>query len=134
MAKVSPKISTYLTLEQLDTLSAAELTYINKHGLGNLTLEYIIFLDDYAILQYWGSLNQKSNHILEWHAHAHFKTFVTLRMLLEDAKYDLTVFYFKVHLDEVHRWQTYDRDKETPSPSTIARLISYFIEPYDATN
>lgn len=127
--KTPQNVKSYLTLEQLDQLSFAELSFISLKGLHNLKALFADFLATNHILDFWKDLDVSDRCALEWKEETFFKTFISLSLIFDGADDCLIVYYFKIHLKEVHRWQSSDQKPADKSPSAIARLLSYFIDP-----
>lgn len=93
----------YLTADQLDRLSMAELDYLILKGVPRLVTEYSQFIDRAKLVYFWVELNRKKHCIIDWKSEDHFKAFVTLSMLLAPGNEDLKEHFFKIYLIEAHQ-------------------------------
>ena len=126
--KTTHKIASWLTLEQLESLSAAEMQYMNEYGLTNVVNRYKSFLVDADIEGFWNSLHTQRGTCPTFVQTQHFRTYLTILTVLDGAGEDLITFYFKQHLREYVAWHNDSATTDHDAPSTIAKLISIFIE------
>lgn len=126
--KTTHKIASWLTLEQLESLSAAEMQYMNEYGLTNVVNRYKSFLVDSDIEGFWNSLHTQRGTCPTFVQTQHFRTYLTILTVLDGAGEDLITFYFQQHLREYVAWHNESATADHDAPSTIAKLISIFVE------
>lgn len=114
----------YLTAEQLDRLSIAELDYLILRGVPALVTEYSQFIDRFKIVYFWVELNRKKHCIVDWHAEDHFKAFITVSMLLAPGTEDLKEHFFKIYLCEAHQMSEPDYIPNSDQTSFLDALTA----------